>query len=840
MAFVGNRKGPRTSRILRNLGAGKLGISADELAGRLKAAAAEERRGELQPAYADRRRRHFILLGAPGGGTQRFYLEDNRYKLAGRARETRLSLDNLPAVLDLAEKEIAGYLAAARSAGRIDAQQHKAASEATFPTLRRWMESPQIDRFAPNVKEGVLAAIEAGRVEDLVNAYRQQIRFGTGGIRGMMGFDKASIERMKEEGIDAPILKGPNTLNDVVLLLTSAGVARFGRDQKPPLKTIVIGYDSRIRGHDLARRVAELFLAYGYKVFFFDEPCPYPEVTFAIPDRKADMGILISASHNDYRYNGYKLSCANGSQFDPEQRDAMYNDYIATATFADVKVRPFADAPRGKLVFLGGRRPVEGAEYFGRQKTLIDEHSRLAAQIKGFLLMDDLAERQKDQPLGIAYCAYHGAGRKAVPRLLADVGFTDVRIIHARGLNDLNGLFPCFRSDPGHEQQPDPGDGRAARTAVEAFKEEYPGQFDDIDVLIGTDPDADRCGLVVKVPPEQRGLYGGDDFLLMPADDAWAVLMWYRFTHLLGRPGRAEDAERQFITLSHTTSETSVRLARKFGVGVIRTWVGFAALAAATRDAWEGKAEAFVPLVDGRDGSSYTDLCHPFVCDVQGMAGGLRMVNVAAMEQSNGFSILGGPPPDARSMGAGGHVRDKDGTFAALLLAEVAAWAKANGTDIFRLADENIYLDPEVGLFVNLYEPDPLDGEYPGIEGDRRKKGILLRALEAFRQADKGGLTIGGVPVRSAVIYRTGKYDRLYPPDGEFVFPDEGVRFFFDEERMEHVLCRPSGTGNSLRFHVQLHAHPTRENLIETKQALRAKGERIMDGIRELVGAPRE
>jgi len=88
-------------------------------------------------------------------------------------------------------------------------------------------------------------------------------------------------------------------------------------------------------------------------------PCPYPEVTFAIPHRsiKADVGILISASHNDYRYNGYKLSCANGSQFDPQQRDEMYNKYIAKAKFEDLRLCSFHEAPEGKLWFLGGAQP---------------------------------------------------------------------------------------------------------------------------------------------------------------------------------------------------------------------------------------------------------------------------------------------------------------------------------------------------------------------------------------------------------------------------------------------------------------------------------------------------
>jgi phosphoglucomutase len=758
--------------------------------------------------------------------------------------------DNLYSALELANQKILNYLETALKNDRIDQQLYEEAKNHTVPNLKRWLEDPYIDKNLPCFKEGIYNAINSNeqdredkRWENIVNAFRQSVRFGTGGIRGLMAFDKDSIIRLKDEGIGAPILKGPNMINDLVFLLTSVGVARFGKDQHPPFKKVVIGYDSRIRGYDLAALVAQLFLAYDYTVYFFDAPCPYPEATFAIPHKsvRADVGILISASHNDYRYNGYKLSCNNGSQFDPEERDRMYEKYIATSEPKQIRLCPFDKAPSGKLWFLGGDKPNPEFDYKGKERFIINMHKEHRDHVKSFLLMVDLEQRQKKatNPLKIGYCAFHGAGRVAVPRLLKEVGFPEIRPITHNGLNDLNGLFPSFCSEPGREQQPDPGDPRAARIAVDAFKSEYPGQFDNIDILIGTDPDADRCGVVVKVPENQRHLYGGEAYYLLPADDMWALVLWYRLHTDIEKYERVIDADKKFVTLSHTTSDSIARLACKHGLGVVRTWVGFASLAAATRDVWEGKVDQILPLVDGRD-KTYSNLCHPFVCDCQGMENRKRSINVAAMEQSNGFSILGGPPPDARSLGEGGHVRDKDGTFAALLVAEVAAWAKEKGTTLIELLDKYIYLDPDIGLFVNLYEPDPLDGEYPGIEGDRLKKAILRRALGYFQLALSGDLKIADTPVKSACIYRTGKYDMIYPPTYDFQFPDEGVRFFFDDKKISHVTIRPSGTGNALRFHIQLHEDAvTESNLIKKKEQLLFKGRAIMDNIRELLKAPR-
>jgi phosphoglucomutase len=569
-------------------------------------------------------------------------------------------------------------------------------------------------------------------------------------------------------------------------------------------------------------------------------------MTFAIPYAgiKADIGILISASHNDYRYNGYKLSCGNGSQFDPEQRDEMYKKYIAHATAKDIILCPLREAPPDKLVFLGGDAPVAGFDYLGRENRILNIHEQHANHVKSFLLTPDLHERQaaSANPLKIAYCAFHGAGRRTVPRLLRDVGFldADVEVITEGGLNDLNGLFPSFRSDPGHEQQPDPGDSRAARTAVEAFRKQVARkkdhwQFEDLDILISTDPDADRCGVVVKVPPAQRELYGGQDWVLLPADAMWALVIWYRLFREREQHGRVRDAEKKFIVLSHTTSDAIALMARKHGLGVVKTWVGFAALAAAVRDVWEGRP--LNKLIEGRE-SLTAELCHPYIYEHQDMDNGLRSFNVAAMEQSNGFSILGGPPPDNRSLGVAGHVRDKDGTLAALLIAEIAAWAKEQGTTLFELADKYVSLDSDVGLFVNHYEPDPLDGEYPGIEGDRKKKDILRRALGYYQLAAAGDLQIGGCQVSSAVIYRTGKYDAIYPPSYDFRFPDEGIRFYF-QDKLNHATVRPSGTGNSLRFHIQLRVADARADLVGKKRELFARAKQMADHLRKLLKAPR-
>ncbi len=775
-------------------------------------------------------------------------------------------------LLEHADSGIRSYLTAHRDQGSIAGGYYEDAVAKTVPNLRKWLLADELDRISPNLREGLRDAIRNKRWEALVNAFSRDVAFGTGGIREKMGASRDVILRLKEEGIHAPVIKGPNTINDVIYLLTSTGVAKYGRQRTPPLRKVVIGFDSRIRGSDFARLIAGLFLAYDYTVYLFDEACLYPSVTYAVPILKADVGVFISASHNDFRYNGYKLSCQNGSQFDPAERADLYENFIAKTQFSDIKTLPLADASKDRLWFLGGVKSKDGSGitegehkglpladplpdagdlYAKREHRIIDLHTMHADHVKTFLLRPDMIIKAKD-PLTIGYAAYNGSGRKAVPRLLTEVGFTNVRRIMK--LDPLDGMFPAFCSDPGREQQPDPGDWRAADVAVKAFKEEYPDEWDKVDLIIGTDPDADRCGVIVKVPEHQREAYPhpgtGElrDYALLSADEVWSLILWYRLTYEIEKLGAVRDTEKKFITLSHTTTDLLPCIARKFGLGVLKTWVGFAQLAAGTRAIWnlhrgrdtDGLTEGGkLPRYDEGRLNPHDHVCNRTIYSWEAMDDPRRCMNIAALEQSNGFSILGNVPVDDRSLGDGGHVRDKDGAFAAALVAELAAYAKEHGTNILDLLDEKIYLDPNIGLYITHYEPDPLDGEYEGLAGYTKKRNILDKAEDQLAGCADTAITLGGLTVKSAIAYRTGKYDAV----NWVGFPDEGFRFFFDDERRSHLTIRPSGTSNALRFHVQLFgglpSGGSRADLIHKKAELRATTVRIVDDIRERIGAAR-
>ncbi|MBN1893245.1 hypothetical protein JW906_02075 [bacterium] len=744
--------------------------------------------------------------------------------------------------------------------------------------LEAWLSHPGVDALSPHAKDGIVQAIEQKRWANLIDAFLDEIAFGTGGIRGVAAFasrsDESELVQLHKEGIQAPILRGPNTINDLVLMLKSAGVAKYARENG--LKAVVIGYDSRIQGGQFAELITRIFLAQNMTVYLFDNACPYPELTFAIPHLRADMGILISASHNDRRYNGYKLSAGTGAQFEKAERDKIFFRYISHMKFEDVEILPEIRKNCKNLFFLGGDGPLPGRNYYERESSIINMHQAHRDHIRTFILDDRLLEKWAPQ-CRIGYSAYHGAGRIAVPALLRSFHFNHVQIIQK--LNELDGLFPCFAL----EQQPDPGDNVAAEVAVQEFKAEYGEEnFGKLDLLIGTDPDADRAGFIVKVPEKQKRCYAeinrkpaslltalkdalphhaerkDYDWHLLDADNAWTLLLWYRLmkeTELNG--GRLPDSDKKFISLSHTTSDSMVRLVRQYGLGVIKTWVGFAYLANSVYMAWNGRdvvrtlAEWNQRDPEMGTGDPEKDLgkkifagqAHAVLFDTLDMEQPGRKYNFAALEQSNGFSILGPKPAADEVWGKGGHVRDKDGTFAAILLAEVQAYAKSRGLSLIELLDQHIYLDPDIGLFVGYYEPEPYWGQFEGPAG-MSKKINLLKETENLQEGFEAGnaLSFAGQKTVRIESYRTGKYDGLHRWKHHDLpycngFPDEGIRFFFDEEGYNHLTVRPSGTSQCLRFHIQLKGQDVRQdNLCHKKEEYYRLAKDIVADARKKIG----
>lgn len=714
--------------------------------------------------------------------------------------------------MDNLTETINSYLDKKYKEGEISKELYLAAKKNVVLNINRWITDKNIKQILSNLEQGLLIALQEQRIEHIIYAFLDDISFGTGGIRGIVAFTERELLKFSKKGINAPILRGPNTINEVVLLLKSVGVANYASEKK--LNKIVIGYDSRLQGRAFAEIIAKLFLARNLTVYLFNRVASFPEVAFAVPFLKADIGILISASHNDKRYNGYKLLGKTGAQFNIQERNYIYEKFIKNASLSEIELAEFNKKSKKRLVFLGESKKTGRKELSGvKSLNILPQH---ISHIKEFVLDKSLLKKWAPKT-NIGYASYHGAGRNSVPPILKEFGVNNLKIIHS--LYRVDGLFPCFLL----EQQPDPGDPVAARIAVNEFKKEYGEKvFDNLDILIGTDPDADRLGIVIKIPPEQKEMYkkilkkpdyielpasiskndSDGRWMLLDADTAWTLLLWYRLEKEKKKGNLCNS--KKFIVQNHTTTDALVYLAKKYGLGVIKTWVGFAMISDSISKIWEGKKLSH---------KEYPEVIYKTM-DMDAK----RKINVGAFEQSSGFSIFGGPPLSGKRLGENGHIRDKDGTLASILLTEVAAYAKSQNKTILNLIDEKIYLDPEVGLFITYYEPEPYWGQYEGLTGISKKIRVLRKADSLRKDILKGkNVFLGGKKVLKIETYKTGKYDERHGWKG---FPDEGIRFFFgdDKKRVNHLTIRPSGTSQCLRFHVQIKMEDvTGKNLLKKK-----------------------
>lgn len=721
-------------------------------------------------------------------------------EIARRVRSNPVRNASEEELLAQAKEGIESYLTKEYNEGNITDEIYQKAIEFAYPALENWVKDPNIERISPNTDDAILEAIEEGRWEDIVEAFRQKITFGTAGIRGKAVLSKEELKLLAIDGPEAEILKGPNTINDIVLLKKTAGVIKYAKEKG--LHKVAIGYDSRIAGKRFAELIAQSFIGqstedHKFKVYLFDEASPFPELSFGLTTKevRADLGILISASHNPADFNGYKITDNTGAQLNRKMRNDIVNA-ISKVTTDDIKLKDLEDAEEGQLIWLGGEEPLKDKDYKGvdvsNSNYFIDMHTLHAEQVKKFIIDKEVIEKYGPK-LKIGYAAFNGAGNKAVPRLLDEMGFDNVQVIDS--LQELDGMYPAF----GWGEQPDPGDPRAAEIAVEEFVKQY-GQeaFDKLDFLIGTDPDADRAGFIVKIPKEQQEKFGLDeDYMLLTANDAWTLLLWYRLKReqeLNG--GILPQADKKYITLSHVTTDALPAVAELFGVralGVLeneegkevggylngrRTWVGFSDIADYVKQARE----------EG-------------------------LINVGGFEESNGFSILGGPVSEGEVLSENGHVNDKDGTFAALLMAEVAAYAKSQGKTLYELLNQ-VY--EKIGVYATANRPLPRVGEFEGAEGISKKIKLLKKVQQWYKEANekadsKEPFTLAGLPVIGAIQWQTGKYDDEHYEG----FPDQGIRFFFPDPNMKpgapyyesknYITIRPSGTSQKIRFYTQLH-----------------------------------
>ncbi len=409
------------------------------------------------------------------------------------------------------------------------------------------------------------------------DAFYKNLEFGTGGLRGIMGV-------------------GTNRMNKYTVGMATQGLANYilkncaGDDPK-----VVISYDSRLNSKDFAKIAADVLSANGIHVFIFDNIRPTPEMSYAVRLKGAVAGIMITASHNPKEYNGYKVSWSDGGQVTAPVDKEIVAEVAKITDPSQVKFK--ADLRCGEIESIGA-----------------DVDEKYLSDLLSLRLSPEAAAAHSD--IKIVYTPLHGCGVRLVPEILRRSGFKNV--IHVPEQDISDGSFPTCVS-------PNPEEPAALQLAL--AKAEETGA----DIVIGTDPDADRVGIAVRDESGRLVLFNGNQTASM--------LTYYILTRWkeLGKLG-----EGKYVVKTIVTTELITEICKSFGVPVYNVLTGFKYIAEVVK-----RKEA-----EGGE----------FIC------GG---------EESYGFNV-------------GQFVRDKDAPVSCMMIAECAAWAASKGMSLYQLM-QSIY-----------------------------------------------------------------------------------------------------------------------------------------------------
>ncbi|MGB0175832.1 MAG: phospho-sugar mutase [Owenweeksia sp.] len=407
--------------------------------------------------------------------------------------------------------------------------------------------------------------------EALTDAFYRDLDFGTGGLRGVMG-------------------AGTNRINRYTLGMATQGLSNYLKQQfQGESLKVAIAHDSRNNSKTFARQVAEVLAANTIEVYLFEDLRPTPELSFAIRHLGCQAGIVITASHNPPEYNGYKVYWEDGGQLVPPHDKGVIEE-VRKVRPEDVKF----DTETDRIHSIG--HDVDNA--------YLEEISRLSLSNEG------------KEDLSIVFTPIHGTSITMMPPALANSGFKKVTIIDEQSTPDGN--FPTVKS-------PNPEEAAALTLAVEKAREL------NADLVIGTDPDADRVGLALRTPEGTIELINGNQA---------AVGMLYYMLENWKAQGKLNG--RQFIAKTVVTTDLIDKMAAHYKVGCPNVLTGFKWIA---------------EIIRKKENES------------QFIAGG---------EESYGYMV-------------GDFVRDKDAIASGVMLAEAAAWAKSRGSSFYEMLID-IYL----------------------------------------------------------------------------------------------------------------------------------------------------
>lgn len=436
---------------------------------------------------------------------------------------------------------------------------------------QEWLKAPYDEKTIKEVEK----LIETDPNE-LTESFYRNLEFGTGGLRGIMG-------------------AGTNRMNKYTVAMATQGLANYMKKMFPDQQLkIAIAHDSRNNSTDFARITAEVMSANGVEVYLFESLRPTPELSFAIRELKCNSGVVVTASHNPKEYNGYKAYWSDGGQLiSPHDKNVIAEvEKITSPSLVNFNTKK-------ELIHILGE----------------DFDKIYLSKVAALSLSPEIIKKHSN--LRIVYTPIHGSGVKLVPKSLKNVGFEQVFTVDEQMIVDGN--FPTVKS-------PNPEEPAAMELAI---KKAYDV---DAELVMATDPDADRVGIAVK---NDKG-----KFVLLNGNQAASILIYYlltRWNELKKLTGK------EFIVKTIVTTELLAKIAEKYKVEYFDVLTGF-----------------------------------KYIADIIKQYEGTKTF-IGGGEESYGYLV-------------GDFVRDKDAVIACTMIAEATAWAAEKGKSLYQLLKE-IYIE---------------------------------------------------------------------------------------------------------------------------------------------------
>ncbi len=434
-------------------------------------------------------------------------------------------------------------------------------------TYERWLSAPQVD----DKTKAELKALDEKEIED---RFYRDLEFGTAGMRGVLG-------------------AGTNRLNIYNIRQASQGVSEYVKAADGSEKGVLIGYDTRHFSRIFAEETASTLAGNGIKVYLFDYVHSVPEVSFAIRELGCAAGVMITASHNPKEYNGYKVYGADGGQMPPEAADIVIKAIAHTDIFTGIKYMPLEEAKKNGLVTIVGK----------------DLDEKFLETIKTQQLNPDAIYDVADT-FKLIYTPFHGTGSRPIKEILKRIGFKNIIVVKEQDTEDSD--FPTVKS-------PNPEDKEGFSLAIEIAKRE------NVDLIIGTDPDCDRVGVVVR---DAEGIYR-----VLTGNQTGALLNEYI---LASKKANGTLPKNGAVIKTIVTTELSTAISNAYGVEIMNVLTGFKYIGE--------------KMTEFEKTGSHTYLY--------------------GFEESYGCLI-------------GTHARDKDGVVATMMIAEMAAYYKKKNMSLF-------------------------------------------------------------------------------------------------------------------------------------------------------------